>query len=128
MPEPYTLAGERLCSKGTVVAWAGLHMAQWLGLACIWPSGLADPGQFKPSQLLCVRSLLSTLYILYMDITIYGFCEFPARLMTGSVAIDDGIELYCIVLYLLPVLNPKSYDGARVLEASGRPMLVIGRS
>ena len=36
--------------------------------------------------------------------------------------------LYCIVLYLLPVLNPKSYDGARVLEASGRPMLVIGRS
>ena len=35
---------------------------------------------------------------------------------------------YCIVLYLQPVLNPKSYDGARVLEASGRPMLVIGRS
>ena len=35
---------------------------------------------------------------------------------------------YCIVLYLLPVLNPESYDGARVLEASGRPMLVIGRS
>ena len=37
-------------------------------------------------------------------------------------------KLYCIVLYLLPVLNPESYDGARVLEASGRPMLVIGRS
>ena len=36
--------------------------------------------------------------------------------------------VYYIVLYLLPVLNPKSYDGARVLEASGRPMLVIGRS
>ena len=36
--------------------------------------------------------------------------------------------LYCIVLYLLPILNPKSYDGARVLKASGRPMLVIGRS
>ena len=35
---------------------------------------------------------------------------------------------YYIVLYLLPVLNPKSYDGARVLGASGRPMLVIGRS
>ena len=31
-------------------------------------------------------------------------------------------ELYCIVLYLPPVLNPVSYDGARVLEASGRPM------
>ena len=29
---------------------------------------------------------------------------------------------YCIALYLLPVLNPKSYDGARVLEASGRPI------
>ena len=47
---------------------------------------------------------------------------------------DDSTEfsLYflnnCIVLYLQPVLNPKSYDGARVLEASGRPMLVIGRS
>ena len=27
-----------------------------------------------------------------------------------------------IVLYLQPVLNPKCYDGARVLEASGRPM------
>ena len=29
------------------------------------------------------------------------------------------IVLYCIVLYLQPVLNPKSYDrdGARVLEA-----------
>src|SRR5258705_12559518 len=39
-----------------------------------------------------------------------------------------ALTLYCIVLYLLPVLNPKSYDGARVLEASGRPMLVIGRS
>ena len=36
--------------------------------------------------------------------------------------------LYCTVLYLQPVLNPKSYDGARVLEAAGRPMLVIGRS
>ena len=32
-------------------------------------------------------------------------------------------ELYCIVLYLLPVLNPKSYDGARLLETSGRPIL-----
>ena len=31
-------------------------------------------------------------------------------------------------LNFLPVLNPTSYDGARVLEASGRPMLVIGRS
>ena len=40
----------------------------------------------------------------------------------------DQEQLYCIVLYLQPVLNPKSYDGARVLEASGRPMLVIGRS
>ena len=33
---------------------------------------------------------------------------------------------HCIVLYLQPVLN--RYDGARVLRASGRPMLVIGRS
>ena len=39
----------------------------------------------------------------------------------------------CIVYfvpYLPPVLNPPSYDRARVLEASGRPMLrlvVIGR-
>ena len=24
------------------------------------------------------------------------------------------LVLYCIVLYLLPVLNPKSYDGARI--------------
>ena len=31
----------------------------------------------------------------------------------------------CIVLYLLPVLNPKSYDEARVLEASGRPIWPI---
>ena len=36
--------------------------------------------------------------------------------------------MYCIVLYLQPVLNPKSYDGARVLKASDRPMLAIGRS
>ena len=43
----------------------------------------------------------------------------------GTIA---KIALYCIVLYLQPILNPKSYDGARVLEASGRPMLVIGRS
>src|SRR5258705_9154570 len=46
----------------------------------------------------------------------------------GYKAVGQAAELYCIVLYLLPVLNPKSYDGARVLEASGRPMLVIGRS
>ena len=26
------------------------------------------------------------------------------------------------------MLNPKSYNGARILEASGHPMLVIGRS
>ena len=39
-----------------------------------------------------------------------------------------NLKLYCIVLYLQPVLNPKSYDEARVLETSGRPMLVIGRS
>ena len=32
-----------------------------------------------------------------------------------------------IELNMLPELNPKSYDGAQVLEASGRPMLVIGR-
>ena len=42
---------------------------------------------------------------------------------------DDGKSvnfcqwLYCIVLYMLPVPNPKSYDGARVLEASDRPIL-----
>ena len=35
-------------------------------------------------------------------------------------SIDGGIK-YCVVLYLLPVLNPESYDGAQVLEASGRP-------
>ena len=35
------------------------------------------------------------------------------------------IVLCCICS---PVLNPKSYGGARVLEASGHPMLVIGRS
>ena len=34
------------------------------------------------------------------------------------------MENYCIVLYFLPVLNPKRYDGARVLEASGRPLQV----
>src|SRR5258706_5661708 len=45
-----------------------------------------------------------------------------------SVITNVEFVLYCIVLYLLLVLNPKSYDGARVLEASGRPMLVIGRS
>ena len=33
----------------------------------------------------------------------------------------------CIVLYLSPVLNPKSYDGARLYKAPSRPMLVIGR-
>ena len=36
-------------------------------------------------------------------------------------------SLYCIVLYLSPVLNPVSYDGARLYKAPGRPMLVIGR-
>ena len=48
------------------------------------------------------------------------------------VKLNQGMNyyktLYCIVLYLQPVVNPKSYDGARVLEASGRPMLIIGRS
>ena len=37
-----------------------------------------------------------------------------------------GTRRYCIVLYLQPVLNPRSYDGARVLEASGRPMELVG--
>src|SRR5258706_13160089 len=36
----------------------------------------------------------------------------------------DRVVTNCIVLYLQPVLNPESYDGARVLEASGRPLLV----
>ena len=35
--------------------------------------------------------------------------------------------MYCIVLYLSPVLNPMSYDGARLYKAPSRPMLVIGR-
>ena len=48
--------------------------------------------------------------------------------MTTPTLIMRVRKEYCIVLYLLPVLNPRSYDGARVLEASGRPMLVIGRS
>ena len=47
---------------------------------------------------------------------------------SGPTTQADYCFYYCIVLYLQPVLNPKSYDGARVLEASGRPMLVIGRS
>ena len=37
----------------------------------------------------------------------------------GSRGQGQG-PLYCIVF--APVLNPKSYDGARVLEASGRPI------
>ena len=45
-----------------------------------------------------------------------------------SILVPFFPELYCNVLNLQPVLIPKSYDGARVLEASGRPMLVIGRS
>ena len=36
-----------------------------------------------------------------------------------------SICMQFIVLYLQPVLNPKSYDGARVLEASGRPMFSL---
>ena len=53
----------------------------------------------------------------------------PIALMVGTMVRDLCKRRFnCIVLYLLPVLNPKSYDGARVLEASGRPMLVIGRS
>ena len=38
------------------------------------------------------------------------------------VFLKKFMEYPRIVLYLLPVLNPKSYDGARVLEASGRPI------
>ena len=47
---------------------------------------------------------------------------------SGMERLGPATRIDCIVLYLQPVLNPKSYDGARVLEASGRPMLVIGRS
>ena len=54
--------------------------------------------------------------------------EFEKELRVTYRGVVGSTWLYCIVLYLLPVLNPKSYDGARVLEASGRPMLVIGRS
>ena len=32
------------------------------------------------------------------------------------------VKLYCIVLYLSPVLNPMSYDGARLYKAPGRPI------
>ena len=42
--------------------------------------------------------------------------------------VRHAISLYCIVLYLLLILNPKSYDGARAQEASGRPLVVKGRS
>ena len=53
----------------------------------------------------------------------------PYKLVYRFTTIYGAIYgLYCIVLYLQPVLNPKSYDGARVLEASGRPLLVKGRS
>ena len=51
----------------------------------------------------------------------------PTRLVSAVVCSEASFSKNvswtydCIVLYLLPVLNPKSYDGARVLEASGRP-------
>ena len=44
----------------------------------------------------------------------------------GIRVINRNIVLYCIVFAARA--EPKSYDGARVLEASSRPMLVIGRS
>ena len=44
------------------------------------------------------------------------------RLRGRSLKQKGRRSQYCIVLYLLLVLNPESYDGARVLEASGRPM------
>ena len=46
----------------------------------------------------------------------------------GLVIVFKRKMLSRFVLYCIVVLNPKIYDGARVLEASGRPMLVIGRS
>ena len=42
-----------------------------------------------------------------------------------------SVSFFFLSFVLLPVLNPRSYDGARIfffLEVSGRPMLVIGRS
>ena len=47
-----------------------------------------------------------------------------ADVLAKNAAEGVPLVLYCIVLYLLPVLNPKSYDGARVLKASGCPLLV----
>ena len=52
----------------------------------------------------------------------------PSIIIFWCDNIAELTVLYCIVLYLLLVLNPKSYDGAQVLEASGRPLLVKGRS
>ena len=39
-------------------------------------------------------------------------------------SVSNWPVLYCIVLYLQPVLNPKSYNGARVLEASNFPIVL----
>ena len=39
------------------------------------------------------------------------------------VRIEDLVDKHCIVLYLSPVLNPMSYDGARLYKAPGRPMV-----
>ena len=54
--------------------------------------------------------------------------EDPAT--AGEVSVDSVVASGsgASTVQLPSVLNPKSYDGARVLEASGRPMLVIGRS
>ena len=40
----------------------------------------------------------------------------------GSRVFFDFRHVICIVLYFLPVLNPKSYDEARVLEVFGLVM------
>ena len=37
---------------------------------------------------------------------------------------EERLGLYCIVLYVPPILNPMSYDGARVLEASECPFFL----
>ena len=83
---------------------------------------------FPPLTLLFLHLMLLLLHLFLISLLLLLTFRPPTPLFLQPIlSFHPHLLSYCIVLYLSPVLNPMSYDGARLYKAPGRPMLVIGR-
>ena len=87
---------------------------------CPWASVVEQTSIWQYRCQKCKKCLPTIGMLTMMTLHLTGLDNMGYRTRLGTTL----IYIY-IILYLPPVLNPMSYDGARVSEASGRPIIYI---